>query len=329
MKRVLIITGPGGDAQGWGDMQVTQHICDAINANGKSAQIAYVESLDDFTRAVRTSRFDIIWSALYHASPKADVIGMSENDEAWLADHLDAWQIPYIGPNALTMRQLIQKYETHRILDANKVAVPYHFLVAKGDPLPQITYPAFVKPSMESRSVGISDDSVVDTPEALQRQIRYIHETFQQPALVEEYLPGEEYTVLMIGNGELQEFLPGIVRVEASHYGKYHILRSDLRGVGLTKINLPESRGEQAVNLCRQATDALNCWDHVRVDMRVDAHQQLKIIEVNGIPGLKPVKSWSPQIYSLYHASSLGPEEDYRRLIDCIVTSALARHNLV
>jgi len=117
--------------------------------------------------------------------------------------------------------------------------------------------------------------------------------------------------------------------VEASHYGKYHILRSDLRGVGLTKINLPESRGEQAVNLCRQATDALNCWDHVRVDMRVDAHQQLKIIEVNGIPGLKPVKSWSPQIYSLYHASSLGPEEDYRRLIDCIVTSALARHNLV
>ena len=124
MKRVLIITGPGGDAQGWGDMQVTQHICDAINANGKSAQIAYVESLDDFTRAVRTSRFNIIWSALYHASPKADVIGMSENDEAWLADHLDAWQIPYIGPNALTMRQLIQKYETHRI--QGRPATPKH-----------------------------------------------------------------------------------------------------------------------------------------------------------------------------------------------------------
>ena len=329
MKKVLIITGPAGDAQGWGDMSVTQHVCDAINANGKSAEIAYVESLDDFKKAVRNSSFDIIWSALYHASSKADIIGLSAGDDAWLADYLDGWQIPYIGPNALTMKQLIQKYETHRILSQHGVAVPYHHLVGEGDPLPDIAYPAFVKPSTESRSVGISDNSVVDSARALRKQVDYILETFKQPALIEEYLPGEEYTVLMLGNGKIQEFLPGIVTVEASHYGKYPILRSDLRGVGLTKIHRPESRIEEANALCKQATDALNCWDHVRVDMRVDAHGRLKIIEVNGIPGLKPIKSWSPQIYTLYHASPLGPEEDYRNLIDVIVQSGLLRHNLV
>ena len=99
--------------------------------------------------------------------------------------------------------------------------------------------------------------------------------------------------------------------------------------MGLTKIHRPHSRVKEANALCKQATDALNCWDHVRVDMRVDAHGRLKIIEVNGIPGLKPVKSWSPQIYSLYHGSPLGPEEDYRNLIDVIVQSGLLRHNLV
>jgi len=328
MKKVLIITGPAGDAQGWGDLKVTQSVCDAINANGKSAEIAYVESLEDFKKAVKNSSFDIIWSALYHASFKADIIGLSDSDDAWLADYLDAWQIPYIGPNALTMKQLIQKYETHRILNQNNVAVPYHVLVELGDPLPDVNYPAFVKPSTESRSVGISDASVVDSRSALRKQIDYIHMTFKQPALVEEYLPGEEYTVLMLGNGDIQEFLPGIVTVDAAHYGKYPILRSDMRGVGLTRIHRPDARIEACIDLCRQATDALNCRDHVRVDMRVDAGNRLKIIEVNGIPGLKPIKSWSPQIYSLYHPSGLGPEEDYRRLIDFIVESGLVRHNL-
>ncbi len=329
MKRILIITGPAGDAQGWGDLEVTRSVCNAINTNGKSAEIAYVQSLDDFKKVVRSKTFDIIWSALYHASSQEDIIGVSASDDAWLADHLDAWQMPYIGPNALTMKQLIQKFDTHRILHAGGVAVPYHVLVDVDDPPPDVTFPAFVKPSTESRSVGISDDSVVESPQALRRQIDQIHAIFKQPALVEEYLPGDEYTVLMLGSGERQEFLPGIVTVDAARYGKYPILRSDLRGVGLTRIHRPTDRGEQAVELCRQATQALNCLDHVRVDMRLDARGALKIIEVNGIPGLKPVKSWSPQIYTLYHACAAGPDEDYRNLIDRIVSSGLARYNLL
>lgn len=328
MKKVLIITGPGGDAQGWGDMKVTQCVCEAINYNGKQAEIAYVHTMDDFKKELADRSYDIVWSALYHASENEAIIGMSADDDSWLADYMDARQIPYIGPNALTMKQLIQKYETHRVLHANGVAVPFHYLVDRGDALPDVTFPAFVKPSTESRSVGISDNSVVNTPEELAAQISHVHDTYDQSALVEEYLPGSEYTVLMIGNGRLQKFLPGIVKVEASHYGKYPILRSDLRGVGLTKIHKPETLVEEANQLCKEATDALTCYDHVRVDMRVSAEGKLKIIEVNGIPGLKPLKSWSPQMYTLYHASPSGPDEDYRNLIHLIVDSALERYGL-
>jgi len=73
----------------------------------------------------------------------------------------------------------------------------------------------------------------------------------------------------------------------------------------------------------------LKCWDHVRVDMRVDGNGDLKIIEVNGIPGLKPIKSWSPQIYTLYHPSADGELVDYQNLMAHIVDSALARYNLI
>lgn len=329
MKKVLIITGPAGDAQGWGDLSVTETMRDALIANGKSAEIAWVENMDDFHKVMNGNSFDIVWSALYYASAKSDIIGVSEDEDSWLADSLDAKGIPYIGPNALTMKQLIQKHWTHQILHENGVNVPYHHLIEAGDPLPEVTFPAFVKPSTESRSVGIADESVATNPEELASRIQYVQNDLHQPALVEEYLPGQEYTVLMLGNGDRQEFLTCTVHVDEKHYNKYPILRTDLRGVGITKMHMPTERIEEASNLCKQATDVLKCWDHVRVDMRVDAAGDLKIIEVNGIPGMKPVKSWSPQIYTLYHPSPEGEDRDYHNLLDHIVDSALARYNLI
>ena len=325
----MILTGPAGDAQGWGNLDVTRQLCDTLNTGSRSAEIAFLESKQEFTDAIENKSYDIVWSALYHISTKADIVGVNDDDGLWIADVLDARGIPYIGPNALTMKQLIQKNWTHEILQKNQVRVPGNFTVDYGGSIPDPEFPVFVKPSCESRSVGISDDSVVHTTEALEKAIQYIHTEFEQPALIEEYLPGEEYTVLMLSNGENQEFLPGIVKVDESHFGKYPILRSDLRGVGLTKIHQPTERVEESIELCRQAVSALNCLDHVRVDMRVSAEGQLKIIEVNGIPGLKPVKSWSPQMYSMYHAAPGGAMEEYRQLVHLIVDSGLSRYGLI
>lgn len=328
MRKVLIITGPAGDAQGWGDLKVTESVCQAIRDKGYDAEIAFVTSMDAFYKAIEGKRYDIIWSALYHISKKSDTIGMSEGEHTWLADILDAKGIPYIGPNAATMKALIHKTTTHRILEENQVSVPYHYQIDKEDALPDLDYPAFVKPSYESRSVGISDESVVHSKAALADRVAYIHSEFDQPALVEEYLPGAEYTVLMLGNGSHQEFLAGRVEVDPSLFGKYPILRSDLRGVGATKIRLSHHHAEAAVHLTKAATRVLQCLDHVRADMRLDGSGRLKIIEVNGIPGLKPIKSWSPQMFTLHHPSPKGPMEDYKLLIHHIVTSALARYGL-
>ncbi|PIP36680.1 MAG: hypothetical protein COS92_06045 [Desulfobacterales bacterium CG07_land_8_20_14_0_80_52_14] len=329
MKKILITTGPGGEAQGWGDIKVTKTLCDALNFNGKSAEIVFVETMKDFLKAIEGKRYDMAWSALYYISDRNDIVGLNVDEDAWVADIFDRRQIPYIGPGSLAMKQMINKSWTHQILHANQVAVPSHHTVGIGEPIPDVRFPAFVKPSFESRSVGVGDESVVHTPEELEARVRYIHRTYEQPALIEDYLPGAEYTVLMIGNGENQEFLPGLVTVEGRRYGKYPILRSDMRGVGITQIRIPETRSEEAKSLCKGAVEALNCRDHVRVDMRVDADDQLRIIEVNGIPGLKPIKSWSPQIYSLYHKSAKGSEEDYRELVHKIVDSALHRYNLM
>jgi D-alanine-D-alanine ligase len=308
-------------------MKVTESIREAAESLGYPTRIAFVTDEAEFFRLIDRPDFDIVWSALYHITPNEKFIGRNAARTS-VADELDARQIPYIGSDSRTMKAMIDKYQTHEILAAGGISVPAHILVQTGDDITAVTYPAFVKPICESRSIGISDESVVHNEEELRRRVAYIEREFDQRALVEEFLPGAEYTALVLGNGETRECLPGLVTVEEKHFKNYRILRSDLRGVGLTRISLAGERTEEARRLADRAAEAMGCLDHVRIDMRVDAAGRLRIIEVNGIPGLKPHKSWAPQIYTLYHASPLGKEEDYRRLIGAIVESARRRYGL-
>lgn len=325
--KVLLLTGPGGDAQGWGDMGVTRSVAEAIDQSGYFATIAYVETESDFFSRLDRGGFDIIWSALYHITPNEKFIGRNA-DGCWVADVLDSRKIPYVGSTSQTMKDMIDKYHTHVALAGRGVPVPAHHLLRTSDDMSVVQYPAFVKPMCESRSVGISDDSVVATEEQLRRQVAYIEREFDQAALVEDFMPGDEFTVLVLGNGDRRECLSGLVTVDERHYGRHKVLRSDLRGVGLTHIHPPGPRSDESKILATQAANAMNCLDHVRIDIKTDAAGTLRIMEVNGIPGLKPHKSWGPQLYTLHHQSPGGEMEDYRRLVKAVVDSALVRYGL-
>lgn len=325
--RVLLLTGPGGDAQGWGDITVTESVAEAAASVGHPARIVFVDTERAFLQTIDAGGFDMVWSALYHITANEAFIGRGEGG-MWVADVLDSRGIPYVGSNSQTMKDMIDKHQTHRTLARLGVPVPRHHLVRSTDDLSAIAFPAFVKPMGESRSVGINDDSVVEDPEGLRRQILWIEREFQQAALVEDFMPGDEYTVLVVGNGETRECFPGLVTVAPQHYGRHKVLRADLRGVGLTKVSLPPSRGDEAAALATQAADAMGCLDHVRIDMKTDAAGALRIMEVNGIPGLKPHKSWGPQLCTLYYRSPGGEMEDYRRLVRTIIEAAGRRYGL-
>jgi D-alanine-D-alanine ligase len=325
--RILLLTGPGGDAQGWGDLSVTESVKQASEASGHTAEIAFVETEADFLKVMDQRRFDIVWSALYHVTPNEKFIGRNE-EGMWVADVMDCRGIPYIGSNSQTMKDMIDKYCTHTILSRNQVPVPGHRLVHSRDDLSTFVFPSFVKPTCESRSVGISDESVVYNEDQLRARVALIEREFSQAALVEDYLPGDEFTVLVLGNGAHRECLPGLVTVEEKYYGKHKVLRSDLRGVGLTKISITGSQAMEASDIASRAADAMNCLDHVRIDIKTDPAGKLRIMEVNGIPGLKPHKSWAPQLYTLYHRSPEGEMEDYRRLIQTIIESGRQRYGI-
>jgi D-alanine-D-alanine ligase len=324
---VLLLTGPGGDAQGWGDLSVTQSVAAAAMAAGHPSRIAFVESERDFLRALDAGGFDLVWSALYYITTNEKFIGRGEGG-MWVADVLDSRGIPYVGSDSQAMKDMIDKHRTHDTLAGRGVAVPAHHLVRTGGDVSMIQFPAFVKPMGESRSVGINDNSVVGNADELMRQVAWIEREFQQAALVEDFMPGDEFTTLVLGNGATRQCLPGLVSVDPKHYGRHKVLRADLRGVGLTKISRPPARGDEAAALAVQAADAMRCLDHVRIDIKTDAAGSLRIMEVNGIPGLKPLKSWAPQIYTLYFPSPEGEMADYRNLVRTIIEAAGGRYGI-
>ncbi|MGZ5469620.1 MAG: hypothetical protein ACXWG5_10740, partial [Candidatus Aminicenantales bacterium] len=104
--RILLLTGPGGDAQGWGDMKVTESMREATESLGHPTRIAYIADEAEFRRLVERPDFDIVWSALYHITTNEAFIGRNAAG-TWVADVLDERQIPYIGSNSRTMKAMI------------------------------------------------------------------------------------------------------------------------------------------------------------------------------------------------------------------------------
>ena len=85
---VVLVTGAGGDAQGWGNMQVTESVREAIIANGYDCRIVLAENREEMEKGINSGKCSIVWSSLYFFSDREDIIGIPP-DAVWIADVLD------------------------------------------------------------------------------------------------------------------------------------------------------------------------------------------------------------------------------------------------
>jgi D-alanine-D-alanine ligase len=146
---------------------------------------------------------------------------------------------------------------------------------------------------------------------------------YQQPVLVEEYLPGREFTVGLLGTGDDAEVLGTleIVLLDGAEPGAYSYVNKErceelVKYVLVRPDNDPEVREAERVAL--ESWRALGCRDGGRIDLRSDAQGQPGFIEANPLAGLHPFHSDLPMI-----ATAVGLP--YRELIRRIVDSAATR----
>jgi len=124
--------------------------------------------------------------------------------EAQVPAMLEFLDIPYTGSDPLTLAVCLDKARAKEILSYHSVPTPTFLIIEDPNDIGSLTFslPAIVKPNHEGSSKGVINASVVRTQEELRAQVRNVLETYNEPALVEQFLPGREFTVAMIGNGD-------------------------------------------------------------------------------------------------------------------------------
>ena len=184
-----------------------------------------------------------------------------------------------------------------------------------------LEYPLFAKPIAEGTGKGINNNSRIESNDQLIQTCEYLLNRFAQPVLVEEFLPGREFTVGILGNGD-DTYVLGIMEIEIPQ-DKKGAIYSYVAKEECEKLvkYLPYRKGSlhrQLEQLALKSYKALQCRDAARVDLRCDRKGVPSFLEINPLPGLHPTHSDLPMI-----ATQEGMK--YEELIGQIINNALKR----
>lgn len=245
--------------------------------------------------------------------------------EAQVPALLDAYKIPYTFSDALGQALTLHKGMTKHVVSDLGIPTP-HFAVVS-DPedidLVQLPFPLFAKPVAEGTGKGITALSKIDNADGLRRVCLNLLKTFQQPVLVECYLPGREFTVGIVGTGRDARAL-GAMEVILNPEAEQHAYSYDNKEHYENLVRyaaVDDAEAKQAMDISLRAWRGLALRDGGRIDLRSDAQGVPHFIEVNSLAGLNPVRSDLPILCRLIGIS-------YHELITDILNSALKRAGL-
>jgi len=292
-------------------------------------EVTLVEADENFYERIRELRPEIVFNIAEGLN------GVSR--EAQVPAMLDMLGIPYSGSDPLTLALCLDKSRTKEVLAHYGVPTPGFRLVHEMDELRgiDVPLPAMVKPLHEGSSKGIFDASLARTAEALKKGVEKIILEYHQPALVEEYLPGREFTVGIIGNGADVRILPAVeINFNSLPEGVNPIYSYEAKWLWDTVDNpleiyecpasLDPELEREIASICERAYRILRCRDWSRIDVRLDASGRPNIIEVNPLPGILP----NPADNSCLPKAARAAGIPYNELIQSALGFAAIRHGL-
>jgi len=197
--------------------------------------------------------------------------------------------IPYVGSGPLAHGLALDKVVAKMIFRQHGLSTPdFAVLNSWDDQVPEdLSFPLIVKPKNEAVSFGVT---IVHNADELKDAARTIFDKFKQPIVAERYIDGREINVGLIGNNPCEAFPP--VELLFGNEGPAIYTYQDKvhtsgRDIGFEcPASIGKEVAEEAQRLAKRAFDALGCYDCARVDMRLDAEQNLHLLEVNSLPSL-------------------------------------------
>lgn len=245
--------------------------------------------------------------------------------EAQVPALLDAYNIPYTFSDPLGHALTLHKGMTKHVLRDMGIPTPDFAVVSYESEIADVNLPLplFAKPVAEGTGKGITSLSKITNREELHRICKYILQTFKQPALVETYLPGREFTVGILGSGKNAKVLGAIevILKPAAEKNAYSYENKEHYDRLVQYILVDDDEAKQAKEISLRLWRGLDLKDAGRVDLRSDARGAPHFMEVNSLAGLNPKRSDLPILCNLLGMS-------YDELINSIIKSALRRTNI-
>lgn len=202
-------------------------------------------------------------------------------------------KIPFIGADALSLGVTLDKLMAKKCFVSDGIPTPKFFAAHTADGLEQLNhigFPLMVKPCYEGTSKGISHLSRVEDYAGLRRQVKLVTENYHQPALVEEFIRGKEFTVVVFGN-ENPEAMPVIQYMfnEKGDTGNEfytfdHVKKESVKYICPAPIE--KNLTKKLQRLAVAAYQSVGCRDFGRTDFRVDDQGNIFVLEVNPLPNL-------------------------------------------
>jgi len=250
------------------------------------------------------------------------------NRESQVPVLLEMKGIPYIGSDGMTLALTLDKVMAKKCFLADGIPTP-RFFVAKNlsdiENMNGLRYPLMVKTSQEGSSKGISEESRVEDREELRRQVKRVTEIYNQPALIEEFIRGKEFTVAVMGNEDAEAMPPVQVSIDGKtelgdqFYTFSRIFSDSLKY--LCPAEISEELENQLKALAVKVFRCVDCKDMGRVDFRVDQEGNPYVLEINPLPNLG-----HEDVFYIF-PKMLG--STYEKTINRIVDIASKRYGMV
>jgi D-alanine-D-alanine ligase len=256
--------------------------------------------------------------------------------EAQIPAMLEMLRIPYTGSDPLTLAVCLDKAMAKVVLQYYGIPTPPFRAVhevKRGKDFP--SFPLIVKPLREGSSKGIMNSSLVRNSKQLKDEINRVLTEYEQPALVEKFLPGREFTVALLGNGheaqvlpivEIQfEELPGSINPIYSYEAKWiwDTVEKPLE-IFSCPAKVSASLKKKIQSVCRDAFAVLGVRDWCRIDVRLDESGEPNILELNPLPGILP----NPDANSCFPKAARTAGMTYDGLINRVLEIACQRVGL-
>lgn len=292
-----------------------------------------IESIENTLQDLgyETERIGNLYSLVQYlaSGKKSDLIfniaeGLNHRSrESQIPSLLEGYDIPFVFSDSTTLAITLDKYLTKQVLKESKVKTTTSSILENEEDIKKFKgkkFPYFIKPVYGGTGMGISNKSIVNNKEELEKEALALIDNFSQGVLVEPFLSGREFTVGILGTKDKAKAVGTleIVVDKKSDDGVYSYLTKQ-NYKDCTYYKLPEQEiCDKCEKLALSAWKALGCRDGGRIDLKSDEDGNIYILELNPLAGLHPIDSDLPILCKYKNLS-------YKELINTIIDSAKER----